>query len=47
MAAGRVHGPEPEVGDWNRAAKAQEQDSDRDSDLDSGLDSRDRSALLQ
>ena len=42
MAAGRVHGPEPEVGGWSRAATAREQDSDRDS----GLDSRDRTALL-
>ena len=38
MAAGRVHGPEPEVGDWSRAATAREQDSDPDR--------RDHKALL-
>ena len=38
VAAGRVHAPEPEVGDWNRAATAREQDSDQDR--------RDRTVLL-
>lgn len=40
MAAGPVHGPEPEVGDSSRAATARDQDSDQDTDLD-------RTALLQ
>lgn len=30
VAAGRVHEPEPEVADWNRAAAAQEPGPDPD-----------------